>query len=131
MGLSGWLPVRPFKSLLGQPEDHTPDPGPIDGARAHGARLCAHIQREMLQLARLVTPGGPACGHRLGMGGGVPHWDQTEIPLLDHDVSGIVDEDAPEGQVALLSRADGDLEGGPQASAHRPHSVLSWAILSS
>jgi hypothetical protein len=68
----------------------------------------------MLQLARLVTPGSSACGHRFGMGGGVTHWDQTEISLFDHDVSGIVDEDAPKGQVALLSRAYGDLEGGPQ-----------------
>ena len=70
----------------------------------------------MCQLARLVAPGGPAGSHRLRMRGRVPHRDQAEIALLYHDVSRIVYENAPEGEVALGTRSDSDLEGGPQVA---------------
>jgi hypothetical protein len=48
------------------------------------------------------------------MGGRVPHWDKSEIPLLDHYISRAVDHDAPERKVAFLPSPSSDLERSPQ-----------------
>ena len=50
------------------------------------------------------------------MRGRVPRRNQTGVLLLDHDIAGTVDQETPKGEVALRSRAGGDLEGGPQVA---------------